>query len=237
MKSGKSEMIKIATIIISAAAIFSQPIVAAAANDSGSSMKIISKLLPWGNVTPDTPRGIDTIVIHSSYNAWGKNPYDVNGIIKQYKYYDVAPHYLIDRKGTIYCLASEKNIAGHAGLGLMTDGRKNVNDFSIGIELVNQKDALCTKEQYQSLAELVKQLQNKYPIRHIVGHKEITTIDKTDPWNFDWEKLNYLLYFKLHDLSDEVPTKFEPLSKQIRVDELASMSLWRSGLPATRTDN
>jgi N-acetyl-anhydromuramyl-L-alanine amidase AmpD len=185
-------------VIITAAIFFHNPTLAATGTDFDTTTKninIVRRLLAWGNVAVETPRRIDTIVVHTSYNAWGKDPFDVNGIIKQYKYYEVAPHFIIDRKGKIYELAPVKNIADHAGRAKMIDGRTKVNDFSVGIELVNKKDTFITDEQYASLADLIKKLKEEYPIEYIVGHDEITTIDKTDPWNFEWEKFNYLLYF------------------------------------------
>lgn len=196
------ELKKIETIIIvaiiSSAVFLSRPILAATGiniETKTNNLNIVRKLLAWGNVATETPRQIDTIVIHTSYNAWGKDPFDVNGIIKQYKYYEVASHFLIDRQGKIYELAPVENVADHAGRAVMTDGRKKINNFSIGIELVNKKDTFMTAAQYDSLADLIKELENEYPIKNIVGHDEITTIDKTDPWNFEWEKMNYLLYF------------------------------------------
>jgi len=155
--------------------------------------KIIDRLVNWGYKIPPTPRLIDTIIIHSSYDALGVNPYSVEGVIYEYKIYGVSPHYLIDRKGTIFRLVKDEYIAYHAGKGKMPDGRININSFSIGIELINTEKDEPTENQYLSLIELVKFLKSKYKIKYILGHNEISPEQKTDPWNFDWQKFNRML--------------------------------------------
>jgi N-acetyl-anhydromuramyl-L-alanine amidase AmpD len=143
---------------------------------------VTDNIVKWGYSVPKKARTIDTIIIHSSYDALGKNPYSVAGVIKEYKIYAVAPHYLISRKGNIYRLVKDKYIAFHAG--------GNMNGSSIGIELINLKTEAPNEIQYKSLAELVNYLKSKYEIKSILGHNQVSTTGKTDPWNFDWEKLN-----------------------------------------------
>ncbi len=152
--------------------------------------EIVNEIVKWGHQISSSPRLVDTIIIHSSYNALGKDPYSVDGVLQEYKMYGVAPHYLIDRHGTTYQLVEDKNIAYHAGVSKMPDGRINVNEFSIGIELIYQKNESPNESQYQSLAKLVKYLQQKYNIAlsNILGHKDIAPSLKEDPWNFNWQK-------------------------------------------------
>lgn len=152
------------------------------------STSIASKLVSWGYEKSDS-RKIDTIIIHSSYNALGGDEYDLDKLIKEYKEYGVAPHYLIDRKGKIYRLVADKNIAYHAGESEVPDGRKSVNNFSIGIELMNTKDDKCTSDQYSALKKIVADLKNSYKIKYVLGHNQIAPGRKTDPWNFDWGKM------------------------------------------------
>jgi N-acetyl-anhydromuramyl-L-alanine amidase AmpD len=102
----------------------------------------------------------------------------------------VSAHYLIDRRGTVYRLVDDKDIAYHAGTSKMPDGRKNVNDFSIGIEMMNTEDGQYTKAQYAAVNSLVDSLKSRYPIKSVVGHADIAPGRKTDPWNFDWKRLN-----------------------------------------------
>ena len=103
-----------------------------------NNLKIISKLVSWG-YQKSSGRSVDTIIIHSSYNALGGDEYDTDKLIDEYKKYNVSPHYLIDRKGNIYKLVRNEDIAYHAGESKTPDGRKNVNNFSIGIEIINTK--------------------------------------------------------------------------------------------------
>lgn len=134
-------------------------------------------------------RMIDTIVLHSSYNNTGGGEYSVDSVIGIWKSYGVAPHYLIDRKGNVYRLVEDKNIAYHAGVSQVPDGRTDVNKFSIGIEMLNSLDDKYTDAQYKAVHDLAAYLKGKYEIKYVLGHDDIAPGRKTDPWNFDWKKL------------------------------------------------
>lgn len=151
---------------------------------------IVNRLMTTGFSVPKNTRSIDTIVLHSSYDLNGSDPYSVSGIVKEYEDYGVSAHYLIDRKGVIYRLVEDKNIAYHAGVSKMPDNRKNVNDFSIGIEIMNTEKGSFTSAQYEAVNNLITSLKKKYPIKSVVGHSDIAPDRKTDPWNFDWKKLD-----------------------------------------------
>lgn len=150
--------------------------------------KIIEKLVNWGYQKAES-RSIDTIIIHSSYDAISGDPYSFSGILNEYKGIGVSPHYLIDREGKIYRLVEDKNIAYHAGESKMPDGRTGVNNFSIGIELMNTKTDKFTDKQYISLKYLIGYLKGKYDIKNILGHDDIAPGRKDDPWNFDWDRI------------------------------------------------
>ncbi|MDH4330608.1 MAG: N-acetylmuramoyl-L-alanine amidase [Candidatus Moranbacteria bacterium] len=150
---------------------------------------IKNKLVSWG-YTKSSTRTIDTIVVHSSYNALGGDEYDTDLLIKEYKEYGVSPHYLIDRKGKVYRLVEDKNVAYHAGVSETPDGREGVNAFSIGVELINNKEDEYTKAQYSSLNNLIDYLEGKYKMKYILGHDEISPGRKTDPWNMNWKKVD-----------------------------------------------
>lgn len=152
-------------------------------------LKIINHLMPAGFSVPQKPRNIDTIVLHSSYDLSGADPYSVEGIVKEYTSYGVSSHYLIDRKGIIYRLVEDKNIAYHAGVSKMSDNRTNVNDFSIGIEMMNTEKGQFTNAQYDAVNNLIASLKKQYLIKSVVGHSDIAPDRKTDPWNFDWKRL------------------------------------------------
>jgi N-acetyl-anhydromuramyl-L-alanine amidase AmpD len=150
--------------------------------------KIVERSVNWG-YQKSSGRSIDTIIIHSSYNALGGDEYNTDKLIGEYKSYGVSPHYFIDRAGNIYRLVEDKDIAYHAGASKTPDGRKNVNSFSIGIEMMNTKSDKFTVSQYNSLKSLLAYLKGKYKIEYVLGHNQIAPGRKDDPWNFDWEKI------------------------------------------------
>jgi hypothetical protein len=147
-------------------------------------------LISWGFEVPTAKRTIDTVIVHSSYCATGKDVYSLACILKEYKDYTVSAHYIIGRDGVIYQLVNEKNIAYHAGLGQTPDKRNRINNFSIGIELMNTKTDKFTAEQYDSLNKLLKEIKSRYTIKYVLGHDQVSPTRKTDPWNFDWTKIS-----------------------------------------------
>ncbi len=151
-------------------------------------LSITNRLVSWG-FQKSSGRKIDTIIIHSSYDALGSDPYSVSGVIAEYKSYGVSPHYLIDRKGQVSRLVVDQNIAYHAGDSTMPDGRTGVNNFSIGIEMLTTKKDKLTQEQYDALKLLIVDLKGKYGITAVLGHNQIAPERKDDPWNFEWNKL------------------------------------------------
>ncbi len=152
-------------------------------------LKIKNDLVSWGYQKYNGTRKIDTIIIHSTYNPLGGGQYDFSKILAIYKKYKVSPHYLIERDGAIYRLVKENNIAYHAGISRVPDNRTNVNNFSIGIEMIGNKIDGYTKAQYNSVKKLINQIKSEYKIKYILGHKDIAPGRKTDPWNFDWKKI------------------------------------------------
>ena len=79
---------------------------------------------------------IDTIVLHATVLN------TLQEVIAQFSRPEskVSAHYTIDRDGTIVWHVEEGKRSWHAGQSRMKDGRSSVNDFSIGIELVNLND-------------------------------------------------------------------------------------------------
>lgn len=102
----------------------------------------------------------------------------------------VSAHYLIDVDGTIYQLVDDNDIAWHAGVSEWK-GQDNVNNFSIGIELVNANDGKMEypEEQRTSLCGLVAEICETHNIgaSDVVGHLDIAPGRKTDPANFPWD--------------------------------------------------
>lgn len=164
------------------------PSASPAPEDETDAPDIVDRLVSFG-YEDRSSRDIDTIVIHSSYDALGDESYSVSGIIEEYRQYGVAAHYLIDREGTVYRLVEDRDVAYHAGVSAMPDGRTGVNAFSLGIELVEKDTDSPTEAQYASLNGLISHLRGKHAIRYVLGHSDIAPDRKTDPWNFDWDRV------------------------------------------------
>ena len=161
----------------------------AVSNLSKNNFKINDQLVSWG-FSKANNRTIDTIIVHSSYNAVGSDLHDLDDIIyKEYKPYGVSPHYIISREGKVYRLVEDKNIAYHAGESKVPDGRTGVNSFSIGIEIVNTKSEKPNNAQYEAFNNLLAYLKQKYKIKYVLGHSDIAPGRKDDPWNFNWDKI------------------------------------------------
>lgn len=170
------------------------PDAAAAPPDS---LVIHDRLVDFGYAPHTAPRAIDTVVIHSSYDAIGPDPYDLDGLLAEYRQYGVAPHYVIDRAGLVWRTVRDRDVAWHAGRSRMPDGRTGVNGFSLGIELMTTKTDSLTQAQYAGLNALLARLRHLHPLRHVVSHARIAPDRKDDPWNFDFKRLNLPLdYFK-----------------------------------------
>ena len=85
--------------------------------------------------------------------------------------------------------------AWHAGISEYK-GRKNCNDFSIGIELEGCDKEEFEKPQYYSLSRLINFLSIDLQInkQNIVSHADIAPGRKTDPGPyFDWSLLQSML--------------------------------------------
>ena len=104
----------------------------------------------------------------------------------------VSAHFVIDRKGKITQFVATDNRAWHAGISSWL-GRENCNDFSIGIEMIDDQRQPFTQKQYTETARLCKTLMQHYPItrERIVGHQDIAPGREWDPgkqWN--WQKFH-----------------------------------------------
>ena len=145
----------------------------------------------------------------SSYNSQGQD-YRPNFIILHYTAgnrdsslktlteNEVSAHYLVsdNKLEPVYSLVNENKRAWHAGVSDWK-GRNNLNDTSIGIEIVNDGDVSGTFVPYKDfqikeVAVLVKYLADKYeiPATNILGHSDIAPQRKSDPGPlFPWREL------------------------------------------------
>jgi len=142
---------------------------------------------------------IDCIVIHDTESdtaaaalSWFESPDS-----------GVSAHYVIDRDGTVYRCVPDELRAWHAGTSEL-EGRTNVNDFSLGIELVGFATETFTDAQIDVLVELCVELCLKYPaitVARIVGHADVATPSgrKTDPGlHFPWDVLRARVQIELN---------------------------------------
>jgi LysM repeat protein len=136
---------------------------------------------------PD-PDNITTIVVHATTNSsligvisWFQNPTAY-----------VSAHYVIGKDGRTVQMVKDEDRAWHAGKSEWR-GVPDVNDYGLGIELVNLNDGQdpYPEAQYQSLVKLCKALAHKYNIsmEDLVGHYHVSPGRKTDPQGLDITKL------------------------------------------------
>ena len=133
----------------------------------------------------------------------------------------VSSHYLINRKGKIIQMVKEKKIAWHAGESRWKKF-KNLNNYSIGIELVNKGHQFgyqnFSRQQISSLIKLCTKLKKKYLIKkeNFLGHSDIAPLRKADPGEkFPWKKLSKSKigkwYAKFNNKVEVNPKKMEAL--------------------------
>ena len=108
----------------------------------------------------------------------------------------VSCHYLINRKGQITQMVNDNQVAWHAGKSQWKN-LKNLNENSIGIELVNKGHEFgyqnFSSVQITNLINLCKDLKKKYVIKkeNFLGHSDIAPLRKLDPGEkFPWKRLS-----------------------------------------------
>ena len=108
---------------------------------------------------------------------------------------EVSAHYLIEEDGRLFRLVDEAERAWHAGVGLWR-GDSNINDRSIGIELVNPGHEYGYRPfpaaQMAALIGLAGDILARHPIpaQNVVGHSDVAPMRKRDPGElFDWRAL------------------------------------------------
>ena len=134
------------------------------------------------NIKPRSSKSITAIIIH--YTGMQSERESLKKLISPKS--KVSCHYLINRRGIVFSLVKEKNIAWHAGKS-MWGKYKNLNKNSIGIELVNKGHKYgyqaFTKIQIKKLVQLCKNyLYFEMPYKAaLVLEKEMATgrIDST----------------------------------------------------------
>jgi len=127
-------------------------------------------------------RKISAIVIHYTASL------SIEGTIAWFRNRaaQVSAHYVIGRDGRTVQMVKDADVAWHAGASSL-GGVPNVNQFSLGIELVGTADSGFTDSQMKALYELLETLvtQYKIPAGRVVGHSTISPGRKIDPEGFN----------------------------------------------------
>ena len=154
-------------------------------------MKIIDVFSPNFNRKKRSVNSIKVIIIH--YTGMQSGRESLRRLINPK--FKVSSHYLIYQNGKTLRLVKDNKIAWHAGKSCW--GKcKNLNKYSIGIELINKGHLYgyesFKKKQLLSLIKVCKILIKTYKIKkkNIVGHSDIAPLRKKDPGEkFPWIKL------------------------------------------------
>ncbi|MFQ5612235.1 MAG: N-acetylmuramoyl-L-alanine amidase [Anaerolineae bacterium] len=134
------------------------------------------------------PNDISAIVMHATANGslervvdWFNNPAA-----------RVSAHYTVGKDGRIVQHVRDRDRAWHAGKSEW-QGRKSLNGWSIGIEMVNWNNGQdpYPEPQHQAVVQLCAYLCRRYNIRPdlIIGHRDVSPGRKTDPLGYDLERL------------------------------------------------
>lgn len=136
---------------------------------------------------------IDTIVLHHTAGA------TLGGTVLWFRKTEsqVSAHFTIGKDGSIVQHVSTFDRAWHAGVSKDHRGKDNLNNFSIGIEMVNTGSGSdpWPKEQVEVVKFLCAHLKKRFPtIRYITSHEYIAEPQgrKNDPKAFPWDDLKEL---------------------------------------------
>jgi N-acetylmuramoyl-L-alanine amidase len=107
----------------------------------------------------------------------------------------VSAHYMVHEDGAITRLVAEECRAWHAGLSSWR-GNTNINQRSIGIEIVNPGHEFGYRPfpaaQMKAVTMLARDILARHPIppRNVVAHSDIAPSRKEDPGElFEWQTL------------------------------------------------
>jgi len=158
------------------------------------------------------PNKFNVTWIGSEHHSPRPDPLDVTAIVLHHTVFStleettrwfldpsslVSAHFTVGRDGSVVQHVSCFRKAWHAGNSCDCNGRMNVNEFSIGIELVNIGDGCqeYPQEQIASLRQLICILKRRFSaIDSITSHARVALPPgrKVDPLGFPWEELSDL---------------------------------------------
>lgn len=142
---------------------------------------------------------VSTIVLHTMHAPAAHDEFDVTACWELLVEHSVSTHYFVGRAGEIVTMTPEDRVAIHAGVAVGAlpfvglekpcDLTGRLNTTSIGIECLASPQSGLTEEQYRALGNLIEAICRRHPIKFVVGHYHIAPGRKTDPWQFQWDKL------------------------------------------------
>jgi N-acetylmuramoyl-L-alanine amidase len=107
----------------------------------------------------------------------------------------VSAHYVVEEDGRVFHLVPEDRRAWHAGVSSWM-GATNINQRSIGIEIVNPGHEFGYRAfpaaQMAAVCELSQGILARHPIPsvRVIGHSDVAPLRKEDPGElFDWQGL------------------------------------------------
>ncbi len=107
----------------------------------------------------------------------------------------VSSHYVVEEDGRVFRLVEEHRRAAHAGVSVW-QGRQDLNDSSIGIEIVNPGHEwgyrAFPEAQLAAVRRLCLDILGRHPIAaaRVLGHSDVAPDRKQDPGElFPWEAL------------------------------------------------
>lgn len=114
-----------------------------------------------------SPRRATSYIILHTTEGGGR------GSLEKLRRYGEA-HYMVDRDGKVYRIIHRNRIAFHAGRS-MWRGTTNLDNVSIGIEIVGYHNKPITAKQKLALSELLRQLQSIYgiPDHRVLPHSMV----------------------------------------------------------------
>ena len=120
-------------------------------------------------------KDIKLIVVHCSDTANNKNlsSIDIHQMHLEFGWNGIGYHKIILRSGKIENGRPEYWLGAHV---------KGINDISLGVCLIGRDS--FTKNQFRSLAKVLKKWKDNYPQAKILGHRDTGNTHKTCP-NFD----------------------------------------------------
>jgi N-acetylmuramoyl-L-alanine amidase len=122
----------------------------------------------------------------------------------------VSAHFVVGRDGRVVQMVPVEKRAWHAGPSVL-EGVGSVNDYSVGIEIVNLNDGKdpYTPEQMEAVAGLIRFVRSHYtiPDSRIVSHAQIALPPgrKSDPVGLDFDQIRALAHLEPSPLA--LPTR------------------------------